>query len=376
MMTSKQRRTIRRWITGVSLLIGLTSTNASAQTNLTYTNYLPPGHATNRYVLVPMFKTLEEETKGGVKVTLHPGGALVAGKGTLAAVRDGLVDGGFIVSLYAQNEIPLNTALSDLAFYANDPLSVMGAVNETVLLRCPDCLAEYKKHKIVYLGAYSTTPYKLMCRKPVASLADATSLRLRAPGNVYGRWAIRLGGVPVNIENAEAYEALQRGQIDCVIGALGWLETLSLWDVAKHVVDLPQGAYFGGAFLAWNANTWAALSETNKAALLQLVPTYLAKLAVGYVSDDAQVVTRSKTKGVTISEPDKSLVELLAAHKVDEVKEATAMAKKRGAKNAEIVIETFLQTLKKWEGISRETGTDEKKFEAALRREIYDKVKF
>ncbi|WP_072387696.1 C4-dicarboxylate TRAP transporter substrate-binding protein [Hyphomicrobium sp. CS1BSMeth3] len=359
-----------------ALLSGLASVDAGAQSNLAYTNYLPPSHATNRYALQPMFAALEQETKGSLKITLHPGGALVAGKGTLSAVRDGLADGGFIVSLYAQNEIPLNTALSDLAFLARDPLSVMGAINETVLLRCPDCLAEYKKYKIMYFGAYSTTPYKLMCRKPVPSLADVKSLKLRAPGNVYGRWAIRMGGVPVNIENAEAYEALQRGQIDCVLGALSWLETLSLWDTAKYVVDVPQGAYFGGAFLNLNSDSWTRLSAADKGTFLKLMPTYLAKLAVGYVTDDADVLGRSKAKGVTLSTPDKAFVDLLAAHKADEIKEATAMAKRRGAKNPEAAIQAFLDALKKWEGIVDEIGADEKKFEAALRREIYDKTKF
>lgn len=376
MTTRVPIRLPRRLALALACLVGLGAAHATAQTNLTYTNYLPPSHASNRYALEPLFKALEQETDGRVKVTLQPGGALVDGRGTLAALRDGLADGGFVVSIYAQNELPMNAGLSDLAFYMRDPLSVTGAVNEMVLLHCPQCLAEYKKYKVVYFGAYSTTPYKLMCTKPVRSLADVKGLKLRAPGSALARWATRIQAIPVNIENAEAYEAMQRGQIDCVLGSVAWLETLSLGDVAKFVLDLSQGGYFGGALIAMNADSWAKLSPDDKKAFVKLVPTYLAKLAIGYVHDDERVLERAKGKGVTLLKPDQAIQDALAAHRAAEFDEAVATAKKRGVANPEPTLRTFLDLLKKWERIVDETGTDDAKYEAALRREIYDKAKF
>lgn len=343
---------------------------------LTYSNYLPPTHATNRYALKPLFDEVAKETNGSLRFDLHPGGVLVGGKGTASAIRDGLVDGGFIVSLYHQNEIPLNTLLSDLAMLAEDPLATMGAVNETVLLECDECLREYAKHKTVYFGAYATTPYVMMCKTPVAKLADLKGLKMRAAGTVYGRWAAKMGGVPVNIPNAEAYEALERGQLDCMIGALSWLQTLSLWDVTKNTIDLPMGAYLGGAFLALNERSWKAIKPADRQVFVKHVPAALAALAVGYIKDDEDVKKQAQSKGVTIRQPDEALTKLLKEHSEAEIQSAIETAKKRGVKDPEPLARTFVEKLKKWKAIVALTGTDQKKYEQALRREIYDKVKF
>jgi len=301
---------------------------------------------------------------------------MVGGKGTISAIRDGLVDGGFVVSLYHQNEIPLNTTLSDLAFLSENPLVTMGAVNETVLLGCPECLQEYRKYKITYMGAYATTPYVMMCKKPVQALADLKGLKMRAAGTVYGRWATKLGGVPVNITNAEAYEAIERGQIDCMIGALAWLQTLSLWDLTKNVIDLPMGAYLGGAFIAFNEDSWKKVKEADRAVFVKQLPAALARLAIGYVKDDHDVEAQAKAKNVQIRKPDQALVTTLNQYREEEVRNAADAAKKRGVKDPRPVIDVFLKNLKKWEAIVAKTGNDQAKYEQALRDEIYSKVKF
>lgn len=369
------KRLARLAAMAVALAIGCSSAFAQGKP-LAYSSYLPPTHPSNNYGLAPYFKAVEQVTKGSLKIELHPGGVLIGGKGTVSGIRDGLVDGGFIVSLYAQNEIPINTMLSDLAFLAQDPMVTMGAVNETVLLGCPECLQEYKKYKTVYMGAYSTTPYRMMCKKPVQSLADLKGMKMRAAGTVYSRWANAIGGVPVNIPNAEAYEALERGQLDCVIGAAGWLQTLSLWDLTKNVIDLPMGAYFGGALVAFNESSWSKIKPEDRAVLAKLLPTMLANLAVGYQKDDDDVFAQAKAKGVVVRKADPALSDLLARYTADELRNAAEAAKKRGVKNPDPVIQKFMANLKKWDAIVKKIGHDRARFEDALRTEIYDKVKF
>jgi TRAP-type C4-dicarboxylate transport system substrate-binding protein len=199
---------------------------------------------------------------------------------------------------------------------------------------------------------------------------------MRAAGTVYGRLAVELGGVPVNIPNAEAYEALERGQLDCVIGALSWMQTLSLWDVAKNTIDLPMGAYFGGAFLAFNERSWKGVKESDRKVFLDHVPTVLAALAVGYVKDDEDVKSQAQTKNVEIRSADESLKKMLEEYRKAEIQSAVEAAKKRGVKNPEPLARTFVEKLRKWNAIVAETGTDQAKFEQALRREIYDKASF
>lgn len=372
---TKPNATLAAMTAGAALAAILAAApSPTAAQSLQYGNYLPPTHATNRFALEPLFEKVAEETDNKVRIRLHPGGSLVSGKETLEAIRSGLIDGGFVVSLYVANAIPLNTALSDLALLATDPVSVIGALNETVLLDCQECLDEYLEHNLVYLGSYATTPYKLMCKEPIEDLDDIKGRKMRAAGDVYGRWAAAMGGVPVTIENSEAYEAMERGQLDCVIGSVAWLQTLSLWDTAKHVVDLPMGAYFGGAMLAFNKSTWDSLDDQAKSAIVENTPAALARLALGYVEDDETVLAQASEQGVGVSEPPVDLISLLADYQKSEIDNAIAKAEERGADNPAPVVDAFLANLEKWKGIAAEVGDDVALLEEALQREIYSKI--
>ena len=346
----------------------------SVAQNLEYGNYLPPTHPTNVFALEPMFNQIAEASDGKLKINLHPGGALVGGKDTLSAIETNLVDGGFIVSVYVPNEIPLNNTISDMALLMADPITMIGALNETVLLDCPSCMEEYRGHNVVYLGAYATTPYLLMCKEPVATLSDVKGRKFRSAGGAYGKWIDHLGGVPVTIPNAEAYEAMQRGQLDCVHGSLGWLKSLSLWDSAKHVLNQGMGAFGGGALFAFNTDTWASLSDESRGMIVDHVPAALARLAVGYTQEDQEVLEKAADHGVTINKADPEVARVLAEYQKSEVENAIATAKKRGAENPEQLAEAYLKNLDKWKKISAEVGTDVDKLEAALRREIYSKI--
>lgn len=358
-----------------ALLVASTfvATSTLAQ-NLEYANYLPPTHPSNVYALGPMFKELAEESGGSLNITLRPGGAVAGAKDTLSAIQTGLVDGGLIVSIYVPNEIPLNATMSDLALLMEDPITMMGAFSETVLLGCPACLEEFQAHNVTYLGTYATTQYDLMCNKPVATLADIQGLKIRSAGDSYGRWISKMGAVPVSVVNAEAYEAMQRGQLDCIHGSIGWMQSMSLWDVSKNVLHQQMGAYGGGALLAFNSDTWNRLSDEARAMIMKRVPAALARMAVGYIADDEEVLTKAADHGVTINGKDPEIAALLAEYQKSEIKAAVTKATQRGVKNAQKLADTFVANIAKWKAISKETGRDVALVEEALRREIYSKL--
>ena len=379
-MTHHQHRLRGRHTRGRALaLAGLSAAGlglavpASGQT-LQYGNYLPPTHLSNALALQPMFDRIAEESGGKLKINLQAGGALAGAKDTLSSIETGLIDGGFIVSVYVPTEIPLNTTMSDMAMLMEDPVTMVGALNETVLLDCPECLAEYEGHDVTYLGAYSTTAYNLMCKDPIATAEDIKGLKIRSAGDVYGRWIAELGGTPVNVSNSEAYEAMQRGQLDCVYGSLGWLKSLSLWDVSKHVLRQEMGAFGGGALIAFNSDTWEGLSPESRQMIVDAIPEALAALAAGYTAEDEVAATEAAEHGVTINPADPGVNALLAEYQKGEVDRAVAQAEGRGATTARKLADAYLENLKKWKAISDEVGSDEALIAEALRREIYSKL--
>src|SRR5689334_14553972 len=91
-------------LTGVLASI-LSGTPASAQ-ELVYGSWTAPREYQNVHVMPELFKNIEKETNGAVKWKLIAGGAIADGKGTFAAVKDGLMQGGLGIVTYAPNTIP------------------------------------------------------------------------------------------------------------------------------------------------------------------------------------------------------------------------------------------------------------------------------
>ncbi|MCG8382891.1 MAG: C4-dicarboxylate TRAP transporter substrate-binding protein [Gammaproteobacteria bacterium] len=349
---------------------------AIAETKVTYGSFVGLSHTANKYGMQPFIENVEKATGGSMKIELHPGGAIASGKATASAIRDGLMDGGLVVALYTPSVFPVNTLMSDMGFHSVDPIVSTAAVTEATLLHCPQCLEEWRKNGIEYFGAYTTPSYKLMCKDAVNNLSDIKGRKMRSAGSVFGNWAKTMEGIPVSMPNAEAYEALERGQLDCIIGSSAWLKTLSLWDMVKYVVEEPMGAYMGGAIIDFNTDVWAKFSPKEKEAILRETPAALIRIAFGYVKDEEEVAKLAKEKGVNFV-PSNPELSALKNQFTEELNVSQAeVAKKRGVKDPEAVIDAILKSLKKWEKIVAEVGYDQDKLADRLYTEVFSKIKY
>ena len=215
-----------------------------------------------------------------------------------------------------------------------------------------------------------------MCKEPINQLSDIKGKKMRSAGSVFGRWSKTMGGIPVSMPNAEAYEALERGQLDCVIGSTAWLKTLSMWDLIKNVVEEPMGAYMGGAIVNFSTDVWSELSNKEKQVILKETPAALFRIAFGYIADEAAVAKLAKGKGVNFLKSDPELTALGVKFK-EELNTAQAKAAtKRGVKEPKVAIEAILASLKKWEKIVAEVGYDQDKLSERLYTEVFSKIKY
>ncbi len=347
-----------------------------AETKITYGSFVGLSHTANKYGMKAFIENVEKGTNGSVKIELHPGGSIASGKATLGAVRGGLMDGGLIVALYTPSVLPTNALMSDMGFHSVDPIVSTAAITEATLLHCPECLAEWRKNGVEYFGAYATPSYKLMCKEPINQLSDIKGKKIRSAGSVFGRWSKAMGGIPVSMPNAEAYEALERGQLDCIMGSTAWLKTLSMWDMVKNVVDEPMGAYMGGAIINFSTDVWSGLSKKEKQVILHETPAALFRIAFGYLKDEAGVAKLAKGKGVSLLKSDPALAELGAKFKQNLNTTQAEVATKRGVKEPQVAIEAILKSLKKWEKIVAEIGYDQDKLSERLYAEVFSKIDY
>ena len=336
-----------------------------------YGSYVPPKHALNALGLKPMF----EQLKGSVNWKLVTGGQLFGAKTTLKSVGGRIADAGFVIAPYTQRELKHAFTLNDMMFAGKDPLAVNAAVLETLFFDCPDCQNDFKRHNTIFVAGYATMDFALMCNKKVASLADAKGKKMRTTG-AYGRWAKAIGGTPVSMTSGDMIEAIERGQIDCIVGPIAWVKRYPILDSVKYVLDYPFGSFPLVGLLVMNLDAWKEHTTAQKAAVLRASPGAIARVMIdGYMADanKARAAVRNK-KGATLVKGGKDFDAVLREHRKKDLAIVAARAKKRGVSNPARIIDAYLKNLAAWEKTMAGTGRDTASYEKVLWQRIYSKI--
>ena len=355
------------------LVAALFTTTADAR-ELIYGSWVSPKHPVMSIALPHLFKGVEKDTSGAVKWKMVAGGQLVNGRGTVGGLRDGLIDAGMSIPSYTPKHLPASNSIFSTLVFGDDIVAAGGATTETALLHCPQCLKEYKKNKTVFIGGYSASPFMLMCRDKITNLADLQGKKVRSSGG--GVFLMKqAGAIPVAMSPAQATTALQRGALDCVLGAPSWLRSYGYQDVAKHIIDYPLGMVGPVLSMFINRGTWSKMSMAQKKAHLKYAPRAVAHSVItSYLLRDEEVLKNAKKAGVTLHAGGKEFGTLVAKRKKDQRQQNIDNARKFGVKNPEAIMASFEKALTKWRGLSKGIGRDVEKYEAALKREIYDKL--
>jgi len=350
----------------------LAATGAQAR-ELVYGSWVSPKHGINSDALPVLFNGVKKDTNGSITWKLVAGGALVKGRTTLAGIRDGLIDAGLGISVFSAKKTPTTAMIHSTLIGGEDNVAVTAAQNEVLMLHCPQCLAEWNKNNTIYLAGYAPTPFRMICRKKVETLADFKGMKTRASGG--GVNLVKLGGgVPVNMTPAEATTALQRGTLDCVLGAFAWLKSYSYQDVAKYVVKTPLGIIGPAVSVAMNRKTWRSMTKTEREAHWKYLPLVNAHSALSaYLFRDNAILADAKKVGVQITSG-KNFQSIMDKRVAQQRGSNMKRFAKFGVKNPGKVLDAYDTAIAKWRKISKEVGTDIDKYAAAIKREIYDKV--
>ncbi len=335
-----------------ALLAGSAAT--SFATELKYSLFMAPRVIEGR-VMEEFGNELAEKTDGRVTIRMFAGGQLFSAPATLNGIRDGAVDGGFVVAPLTMAELKHVNVLSDMVAYQLDPLVTAAAANETLMINCEGCREDFDKHNVVMLGGHATTPWKLLCTNPVAGLADLEGRKVRVIGGAATRLAAALGMVGVVLPVSEIAPAMAGGQIDCSVGPVNGLQNYSLWDSAKTVVDVDLGISGGLGYFVFNKDSMAELSAEDRATFIDLVPTYIAKATQGYIDEDAAARKAAEERGVTFVEPSADIIAALEKFRETDLPNIAADVEARGVEDPEAIMKEFMATYKKWEKRFAET---------------------
>lgn len=360
--------TFKTTLTAGAFAIAL-APNLSGAEEITYSSWFPGSSTLHTKVLTPFFDRVTAATDGALTFKVFTDGTIAGGRNTLQAVRDGLADMGLLATSYHPGELRTAAWLSEGSILVRDALVGAGAYNEMIFKNCPQCLDEMAEQGIVPIVYHATPPYKTMCNKPVETAEDMKGLRVRTFGS-WASWVNAAGGNAVTMTVPEAYEGLERGQVDCVAGSAAWLIQFSLFDVVSHVSNLPIGTFAGGVPLNMNERTWSGLTDEQKTLLYREGVNAAVDVAIEFDAEDNQALAAAGEHEVAVIEPAADLQAAFDAFAETEVQRLADLAEQRGIENGDALLNTYLELLAKWEGIVDELDGDRD----AVAARIYDEV--
>jgi TRAP-type C4-dicarboxylate transport system substrate-binding protein len=348
---------------------------AQAETvKIVYANYLNPKHTTNP-VLVDFFNNVERDTNGTVKFEYHFASSLLGGKDIPAGVRDGIADAGYFVGPYVPSQMPVDNFIGDFSFLADDTLAMTGVNNELVLFECQECADEYsKKFKTKFLATYALTPYVYHCKTEVRSLEDMKGKKLRGISG-FAELARAMGAIPVNVNADEAYEALDRGTIDCALHSITSQKSRSYGEAAKFVITDSLGGYIGASLFNLRNDKWNQLTKAQRDAIVKNLPELVTRAVFNYIREDQEVLEEYTKKGTKFYKADPDLGKFIVEFRENYTPKAIEKGRERGVKNPEAIAEAILRLRAKWVKLLDERGRDPETFQKLLWEEIYSRIK-
>jgi len=282
----------------LGVVLGVTSLDARADT-YKWITFKPQGAGDAQAVTTQWFADeFKKRTGGKHEIEIFWGGSVAKVKEIPDALSAGVGDFGDIVTPYFPDKFVLNNAVG---FFIPQPKSsveigtAMGRWHEVY----PQFEEELARYNLKAIGYRPLEDYGMLCTQPIRSLDDFQGKRIRTYGFAYPALVEALGGTPVSISTSEAYEALERGILDCTpIGpslAHGWKYD----EVAKYYIEVPLGASFGH-MLTMNLDSYNKLDEQTRAIVDGLGAEYSVEYAVQLDITTDKVLDGWAEKGVEV----------------------------------------------------------------------------
>lgn len=269
---------------------------AIAETTLKVGSWLPPTHAQNATVWPTWAGWVEKATEGRVKIKMEYG--LGHPKTMFDLVEDGAIDASFGYHGYVPGRFKLTQAIE---------IPLLGVNAEAASVAHWKVFNKYfakaNEHEgLEVLTLFTHGPGQIHLAKPIDSLSDLKSRKIRLGGGIQGELGKRMGVTAVGAPATKVYEMMQQGVIDGIFIPMGEQKTLRLKEVAKNVVALPGGMYLGSFSMFISPDFMAKISEKDREAIRAVSGEKLAAMAgAAWDAADSAGLQAAKDAGVNIN---------------------------------------------------------------------------
>lgn len=267
------KRTLGQIATGLAATLLLGTAAIADTTRIRFHTF----YGTEIDDIAKKFRAAVEENSGGeLKIQYFRGGELVASDQFVDAVSKGSIDVAYGVGSYWPGMVDMGNIEAGLpGFWTSKDEATAIFENATFAKLLSDAYAE---QGVTLIGRGYGSDYDLLTKKPVTSLDDLKSMKIRATGQVAK--VLQAFDIPtVYLPAQELYIGMSTGVIDgAIYGGPVEYEQLKLNEVATHYTFLNMLNPGWTDTIIANPKTWEGLSEKNRAALQEAIDQYAADI--------------------------------------------------------------------------------------------------
>jgi TRAP-type C4-dicarboxylate transport system substrate-binding protein len=235
---------------------------AQAETvSIRYSVPAPPTSLLAIWGMAPYAEDVNKASDGELDLKLFYGPSIANFGNVYDRVTQGVVDVGFGMSGQFGGQFR-QTEVASLPFLSES--CVEASVATWRLYESGVLAQEYERVKPLALFHLTSSSFHTRS-KPLRTMEDFKGLKFAVTSRTSGEYLEMLGGVAINMQPSEVYQAMQRGVVEGT--ALGWpaVPTFKIEEVSKHHLDVFYTV--NPAFVFMNKDAYAKLSGKAKAAL-------------------------------------------------------------------------------------------------------------
>jgi TRAP-type transport system periplasmic protein len=226
---------------------------------------------------IPEVDRLLEDAGGNYRIDWNEAYAtLVRPGGELDAVRTGVTDMAFVITLFVEPQMPLQNVTYVTPFVTDDVL-LMTRVMTEMHDEIPALRQTWDNHDQVYLDGASVDTYHIISSFPVDSLNDLQGRKIGTQGPS-ALWFLNSGATTVASTLAERYNNLQTGVYEAGVGFITGTYPPRIHEVAPYVIEMNFGAMFVGG-LSVNMDVWDGFPEEVQEAFRTAATSYRDEFA-------------------------------------------------------------------------------------------------
>ncbi len=230
----------------------LSATAAMAQeVTLRFQHFVSPASANPTYFMQPWADAIEEQSDGRIKVELYPfmqlGGAAPS---QYDLIRDGAIDGGWVIPGYQPNRFPEAEAMELPFMTTKSGEEASAAAWEFTQQYLMDDFAD-----VHVIAAHMHGPGIVHKRgQSVATVEDFAGLKLRGPSRPATLLLEKLGATPIGMPVPQFPEALSKGVVDG--GVITWemSPSLKLNELTDSHTDVAGDRALYNLYFIWAMN--------------------------------------------------------------------------------------------------------------------------